>query len=265
METTVRLFANLREAAGESETVVEHEAGDTVGDIVLGLTEEKPELRELLVNSDDEFYSHINFTVDGSKVPASANIDEGGEIAVFPPVSGGSDHEANESHHPHEHHYEDVSRKFAVLTVSSSRQPRDDPSGGLITEILEEEGHSVAEYEILPDDEDVIAENVGSLINSDSIDAVVTTGGTGLTPDDVTAEAVRPLLDKELPGFGEYFRRLSHEEVGTASIMTRATAGVRDGAAIFVLPGNKNAVELGLKEIVLPEINHILELARREE
>jgi molybdenum cofactor biosynthesis protein B len=95
------------------------------------------------------------------------------------------------------------------------------------------------------------------------VDVVVTSGGTGVTPDDVTVEAVRPLVDKTLPGFGELFRRLSYEEIGTKVVGTRTFAGVIGDAVVFCLPGSENAARLGTEEIVLPEASHLVGLARR--
>jgi len=96
------------------------------------------------------------------------------------------------------------------------------------------------------------------------VEVVVTTGGTGVTPDDVTIEAVRPLLGTELPGFGELFRRLSYDEVGTRVVGTRAVGGITRGVPVFCLPGSENAARLGAEEIVVAEAPHLAGLARRE-
>jgi molybdenum cofactor biosynthesis protein B len=93
----------------------------------------------------------------------------------------------------------------------------------------------------------------------------VTTGGTGVTPDDVTVEAVQPLFDKRLTGFGELFRRRSEAEIGTRIVGTRAIAGIADSVPVFCLPGSQSAVELGMTEIILPEAGHLAGLARRDE
>jgi len=90
----------------------------------------------------------------------------------------------------------------------------------------------------------------------------VTTGGTGVTPDDVTVEAVEPLFEKRLPGFGELFRRLSYEEIGTQAIATRATAGIADGVPVFCLPGSESAVRLGTEEIIVEVVGHLAGLAK---
>lgn len=175
---------------------------------------------------------------------------------------GGHDHGGHDHHdHDHHHHGSDETWMFAVLTISTSRSASDDRSGDAAREAIEHAGHEVTEQEIVGDDREAIAETVESFVGD--VDVVVTSGGTGLTPDDVTVEAVRPLLDKELPGVGEYFRRLSHEQVGTMAMLSRATAGVADDTAIYAFPGNPDAVELGIEAVLLPEIDHVLELSRR--
>ncbi|MHC1585564.1 MAG: MogA/MoaB family molybdenum cofactor biosynthesis protein [Candidatus Syntropharchaeia archaeon] len=148
--------------------------------------------------------------------------------------------------------------KFSVITVSSSRGKKEDVSGAIARKMLEERGHEVVWYSIVPDDEERIREEV---VRSKG-DVVITTGGTGLSPDDVTIEAVSSLIKKEMPGFGELFRRLSFEEIGTATILTRAIAGIIDEKVIFCLPGSPNAVELALSRIILPEISHIMKHLR---
>ena len=183
-------------------------------------------------------------------------------------------HHAHDTHddnhtddnHTDDHHAHDVeTAAVAVLTVSSSRSLDEDPSGEYIASAVEEARHEVAIRELVPDDFDDVQSAVGRLASRGDTDAVVTTGGTGITSDDVTPEAVERLFDKRLPGFGELFRRLSYEEVGTRSIGSRAVAGVDDGTPIFCLPGSKNAVQLGVEEIILPEISHLAGLAAREE
>ena len=170
------------------------------------------------------------------------------------------------SHDDHDHHSHDVeTAAVAVLTVSSSRSLDEDPSGEYIATAFEEAGHEVAIRELVPDDFDDVQSVVDRLASREDTDAVVTTGGTGITPDDVTPEAVERLFDKRLPGFGELFRQLSYQEVGTKSIGSRAVAGVDDGTPVFCLPGSENAVRLGIEEIILPEIGHLAGLAAREE
>ena len=169
-------------------------------------------------------------------------------------------------------HKAEAPRKFncAVIVSSSSRyrkfkarKPFTDPSGDLIVELLQNAGHSVVSREILPDDRVLIGKYVGNAIGSEEVDAIIVCGGTGVSITDVTIETVRPLLIKTLPGFGELFRKLSFEEIGSAAIMTRALAGVTDqGKAVFCIPGSPQAVKLVMEKLILPETGHILKHAR---
>ena len=159
---------------------------------------------------------------------------------------------------------------FAVIVSSSSRyqklkarEPFTDPSGDLIVELLQKAGHNVASREILPDDRVLIGKFVGNAIGSDEVDAIIVCGGTGVSLKDVTIETVRPLLIKTLPGFGELFRKLSFDEIGSAAIMTRALAGVTDqGEVVFCIPGSPQAAKLVMEKLILPETGHILKHAR---
>ncbi|MFW6383951.1 MAG: MogA/MoaB family molybdenum cofactor biosynthesis protein [Halodesulfurarchaeum sp.] len=178
--------------------------------------------------------------------------------------SGTSEPE-EETAEEHDHHAHDVaSVGAAVVTVSTSRSLEDDPSGDAIRDAMEAQGHRVVTREVIRDDRDRIQATVNQLVDRRDVDVVVTTGGTGVTPDDVTVEAVGPLFDKHLPGFGELFRRRSAESVGTKVIATRATAGVVDGVLVFLLPGSVDAVELGTEELILPEVGHLAGLVRRD-
>ncbi|MEZ3164377.1 molybdenum cofactor biosynthesis protein B [Halorubrum sp. RMP-47] len=170
----------------------------------------------------------------------------------------GHDHDGD-----HHHHHDAESVAAAVVTVSSSRSTDEDPAGDYIADAFEEAGHEVVVRELIPDDYDSVQGTVDRLTRRKDTDVVVTTGGTGVTPDDVTPEAVRGLLAKRLPGFGELFRRRSVEEVGTRTIGSRATAGVVSATPVFCLPGSENAVRLGVDEIILPEVGHLVGLAGR--
>ncbi|WP_227374589.1 MogA/MoaB family molybdenum cofactor biosynthesis protein [Haladaptatus halobius] len=170
----------------------------------------------------------------------------------------------DERDHP-DHHAHDVDELgFGVVTVSSSRSLDDDPAGDAIGELVEDDGHNMVTRELISDDYDTVQKTVDNLVSRKDVDVVVTTGGTGVTPDDVTIEAVRPLLEKELPGFGELFRTLSYDEIGTRVVGTRATAGVVDGVVVFCLPGSENAVRLGTGDILLREASHLVGLCGRD-
>jgi len=168
-----------------------------------------------------------------------------------------------EEHEDHHHH--DVEQVgAAVVTVSSTRSLDDDPAGDAIVAAFEDEGHEVVTRELLQDNYDGVQSTLDHLVSRKDVDVVVSTGGTGVTPDDVTVEAVQALFDKKLPGFGELFRRLSYDEVGTRVVGTRAAGGVSDGTPVFCLPGSENAARLGSEEVVVPEVGHLAGLARPE-
>jgi molybdenum cofactor biosynthesis protein B len=158
---------------------------------------------------------------------------------------------------------------FALIVASTSRykdykagKQVGDESGDLIVETLQNHGHVVASRKLIPDDKRMIGDTVRDMLQSTSVDALIICGGTGITPTDVTIETVEPFLEKLLPGFGEIFRRLSYEEIGSAAVMTRAVAGVTQGKAIFCLPGSPQAVKLCLEKLILPEAPHIILHAR---
>ena len=165
-------------------------------------------------------------------------------------------------HEEHRHDYKDLRAHVAVLTVSSSKTPATDAAGRSARALLEGAGHSVADHRVVKDDRRAIAAAVRGWVQK--VDVVVVTGGTGITRDDVTVEALRPLFEKELPGFGEAFRALSRRQVGSAAFLSRATAGVVKSTAVFCLPGSPAGVRLALKSILLPELPHLVGLLRRE-
>lgn len=138
----------------------------------------------------------------------------------------------------------------------------EDPSGDMAVRLIKKSGHVLLVKKIVPDDRAMISEAVKEALSSDEVDVIVTSGGTGIAPSDVTIEAVKPLLEKELPGFGELLRSLSYKELGPSAILTRAVAGIAKGKAIFCLPGSPHAVELALKKLILSESSHIIMHAR---
>jgi molybdenum cofactor biosynthesis protein B len=148
----------------------------------------------------------------------------------------------------------------AVITVSDTRTEETDSSGLRIQELLREGGHRVLMYRIVKDEPELIAEVVREAPSE--VAAIICNGGTGLAARDTTYEAVRALLSKEIAGFGELFRTLSYEQVGTAAMLSRATAGVMKDRVIFSLPGSSAAVELAMTKLILPELAHIVGLIR---
>lgn len=165
-------------------------------------------------------------------------------------------------------HREDARRfehlRCAVLTVSDSRTADTDVSGPFIRESLTVRGHTVQDHGLLPNEEPRVRAHLKVWLAREDLDVIIVTGGTGLGSRDRTIEAVRPLLDKEIPGFGELFRMLGfQEQVGTAAILSRATAGSAKGKLVVSLPGSQAAVELALERILLPELGHLMREIRR--
>ena len=152
--------------------------------------------------------------------------------------------------------------RVAIVTVSDTRTLETDASGAAIEALVQEAGHRVVRREVVLDDAAAIAAVMEPSLASGDIEAVVLTGGTGVGPRDVTVEAVSPLLDKALPGFGELFRMLSYEEVGSAALLSRATAGVARGKVVFALPGSVRAARLAMIRLVLPELGHLVHEVR---
>ncbi len=149
-----------------------------------------------------------------------------------------------------------------VLTCSDSRAHADDVSGRALREGLEAAGHGVVGQTVVRDEPDQIRAAVDRALEGGAR-AVLITGGSGVTRRDQTVEAIRPLLDREIPGFGELFRMLSFQEIGSAAWLSRALAGTVRGALVFVLPGSPNAVRLALDRLILPELGHaVRELSR---
>lgn len=157
-----------------------------------------------------------------------------------------------------------ASLQIAIVIVTDTRTRATDESGPLAERLLVAAGHRVTNFALLPNDEAGTRAHVQTLLARADVDVVVLSGGTGLGTKDRTVEAVRPLLEKELPGFGELFRMLSYQEqIGTAAILTRALAGGVQGKLVVSLPGSKAAVELALTRVLLPELPHVLHELRR--
>jgi molybdenum cofactor biosynthesis protein B len=151
----------------------------------------------------------------------------------------------------------------AVITISDSRTEDTDESGRYLTAALKENGHSVIRYRLLKNDTAAIENTISEFVVDSALQVIVTSGGTGLSRRDITVETITPLLDKQMPGFGELFRLLTWESIGTPSIMSRALGGVINGKVILCLPGSLNAVKLAIEKIILPEIGHLAREAGR--
>ena len=149
-----------------------------------------------------------------------------------------------------------VSINLAVLTVSDTRTTADDTSGDYIAERMAAAGHRIAARAIVKDVEAEIRAKLAAWIADPAVDVVIATGGTGVTPRDVTPEALAPLVTKPIPGFGELFRWLSYDEIGTATVQSRAEAALCGTTYVFLLPGSTGGVKLGVDKILVPQLDH---------
>lgn len=149
-----------------------------------------------------------------------------------------------------------VALNLAVLTISDSRTLQEDVSGQLLVDALTQAGHHCAHRALVKDDKYQIREVVSRWIADASVNAVLTTGGTGITGRDGTPEAVKPLLDKEIEGFGEMFRVLSYEDIASSTLQSRALSGVANSTFIFVLPGSSSACKLAWEKIINAQLDN---------
>jgi molybdenum cofactor biosynthesis protein B len=145
-----------------------------------------------------------------------------------------------------------------VITCSDTRTPDTDTSGQLIQRLLKEQGHTVAAYHLVKDEPAKIKAKIKAAVNNKKIQAIIINGGTGISRRDSTFEAVDAMLEKRLDGFGEVFRYLTYQEIGSPAIMSRATAGIIKGRVLFSTPGSENAVQLAMEKLILPELGHLV-------
>src|SRR5437773_6017817 len=150
-----------------------------------------------------------------------------------------------------------------VLTVSDTRTADNDTSGNAIADLLTAAGHTIAGRTIARDDAERVREIVARQLANPDVDAIIATGGTGLTSRDSTYEAIAALLQKRLDGFGELFRMLSFEQIGAAAMMSRACAGLAAGHIVISLPGSEAAVRLAMERLIVPELGHMVQQASR--
>lgn len=162
------------------------------------------------------------------------------------------------SHLDHRAHGPASVRCF-VLTVSDTRTPDTDTSGRAIRDLLAASGHAVTGHAIVRDEPADVRRHLDAQFGNRETQAIITTGGTGVTSRDGTYEAVSSLLEKRLDGFGELFRMLSFQEIGSSAMMSRAVAGTARGKVVFVLPGSENAVRLAMTRLILPELAHVVQ------
>jgi molybdenum cofactor biosynthesis protein B len=152
----------------------------------------------------------------------------------------------------------EIVARCAVVTLSDTRTAETDTSGQLIQKLLREAGHEVAEYRVIRDDPTELEKLLQALLADERVDVVLTNGGTGIAKRDQTIGVVEKRIEQPLPGFGELFRMLSWQQVGAGAMLSRATGGIARGKPIFAMPGSSKAVELGMTQLVLPQVRHIL-------
>jgi molybdenum cofactor biosynthesis protein B len=155
------------------------------------------------------------------------------------------------------------SARCAVITVSDTRTIETDTGGGSVVEHLTAAGHTVVAREIIPDEPARMRPLLESLKKRDDVDAILMTGGTGITSRDQTFETVSSLLDKPLPGYGEIFRMLSYHDIGPAAILSRAVGGLIGRKVVLTMPGSPAAVRLAMEKIIVPQLSHLIREARR--
>jgi molybdenum cofactor synthesis domain len=161
----------------------------------------------------------------------------------------------------HEHRIENLKARFSVIVCSSTRTKENDTSGQEINSSLKEAGHEVSFYEVVRDDPEMIEESVKRAISKS--DVLIISGGTGITSRDVTIETVRSMAEKEIHSFSTVFALLSYQQIGTSAIMSNSSAFLIDRKPVFCLPGSPSGASLGVKGIILKEIDHILHESRR--
>ena len=156
--------------------------------------------------------------------------------------------------------------RVAIVTISDTRTPETDTGGDIAQELLEGAGQEVVERRIVRDEVAGIRNDLVDLLARSDVDAVITTGGTGISARDTTYEVVDRMIEKRLDGFGEVFRMLSYEEIGSATIMSRALAGSVGSKFLASLPGSRNAVRLAVEKLLVPELAHVVfELRKHQE
>lgn len=161
------------------------------------------------------------------------------------------------THHEHKSHAPETIGCM-VITCSDTRTPETDISGQLIQKLLKEQGHHVVSYHVVKDEPGQILFRITLGTTNDAVRAVIVNGGTGISRRDSTFEAVDGLLEKRLSGFGEIFRLLTYQEIGSSAMMSRATAGIMKGRILFSIPGSENAVRLAMEKLILPELGHLV-------
>lgn len=156
-----------------------------------------------------------------------------------------------------------ICARCAVITLSDTRTEETDKSGRRIRDLLEGAGHVVSRYQLIPDDLDALHALLTEMLAAQDLDVVLTNGGTGVSRRDTTVEVVETHLDQTLPGFGELFRMLSWQEIGSGAMLSRAIGGISRGKLLFAMPGSTGAVELAMTKLILPELKHLVHELRK--
>jgi molybdopterin adenylyltransferase len=167
------------------------------------------------------------------------------------------------SYQSHQSTSKSIAARCAIITLSDTRTRETDAGGKKIAELLSADGHTIADQRLIPDDAAGLKVLLDELLARADVDAIVTTGGTGISRRDQAIEAIESTIDSPLPGFGELFRMLSWNQVGSGALLSRATAGIARGKPIFALPGSPSAVDLAMTKLILPELRHILHELRK--
>ncbi len=162
------------------------------------------------------------------------------------------------SYQQHIQSAEQIVARCAIVTVSDTRNESTDTSGQRLGELLEQAGHRIVSYQIIPDDASKLGLTLDDLIANMDVDVILSNGGTGVARRDLTIPAIEQRLDSALPGFGEIFRMLSFDQIGSGAMLSRAVAGIARGKVLFALPGSTKAVELAMTKLILPELKHLL-------
>ncbi|MGD0463213.1 MAG: MogA/MoaB family molybdenum cofactor biosynthesis protein [Tepidisphaeraceae bacterium] len=158
----------------------------------------------------------------------------------------------------HQTSAQSIHARCAIVTLSDTRTIQNDLSGRRIAELLVGDGHSVEEHRVIPDDAEGLRRVLHELLGLEEVDAILTTGGTGVSGRDQAIGVIESVIDCRLPGFGELFRMLSWQQIGSGAMLSRAVGGIAKGKAVFAMPGSTAAVELAMTKLILPELRHVL-------
>jgi molybdopterin adenylyltransferase len=196
--------------------------------------------------------------LDSILTPCGNNRCTGYGMDKSQPIYSPVDAMRGHAHHEHKAHAP-TTTGCMVLTCSDTRTPETDTSGQLIQRLLQEHGHTVCTYHLVKDEPEQIQFQIAQGTANKNVQAIIINGGTGIARRDATFEAVDDMLEKRLDGFGEIFRLLTYQEIGSPAIMSRATAGIINGRVLFSIPGSEQAVRLAMEKLILPELGHLIQ------